>query len=181
METARLTLRQPLRRDATALLHVTQDASIIAYYGASPFQNRTEAAGEIARFKELFAHDAGIHWVIAREKAGPYIGDIGLHQQARKPAQARIEFRLAPALWHQGLMMEALAAVLRYGFTVMPVQQIEATLSPPNTWCIGVLKRAGFTEERHLRDQPRQAAGVVNAVALSLLRTAYARPDGKSG
>ncbi len=67
-------------------------------------------------------------------------------------------------------MTEALEQVLKYGFTVMQLNRIEAVVDPENTTCLCLLKKAGFIEEGTLREYEHEAKGYVDVVMLSLLK-----------
>ncbi len=170
IETARLKLRKPLQRDARALLKVSQDEAVMKYYGMPAFRSLAEALGEIEWFNKLLVRAAGIRWVITEQGAGPYIGDIGFHNHVRAHARAEIGFKLAQAHWRQGIMAEALRPVLEYGFSAMQLNRIEAIVDPENIPCLGLLRKAGFSEEGLLRQYEREAKGYVDLVMLSLLK-----------
>lgn len=170
LETARLKLRRPLRRDAPVLLKVTQDETVMQYYGMSAFRRKAEALGEINWANQLFVRAEGIRWVITEQGGDQYIGDIGFHNYVAAHARAEIGFKLARAYWQQGLMMEALAPVLDYGFTVMQFNRIEAVVDPKNAACLGLLRKAGFTAEGLLREYEHEAQGYVDLLMLALLK-----------
>jgi [ribosomal protein S5]-alanine N-acetyltransferase len=170
IETGRLKLRKPLQKDANELLKITQDAVVMEYYGMPPFKNKAEALAEIEWFNKLFARTEGIRWVITDKMTGGYIGDIGFNSHVHKHARAEIGFKLTQAYWHQGIMLEALGAVLEYGFAVMQLNRIEAVVDPGNARCLGLLKRVGFKEEGLLREYEREEKGFVDLVMLSLLK-----------
>jgi [ribosomal protein S5]-alanine N-acetyltransferase len=177
IETTRLKLRRPLQKDAGELLKVTQDETVMKYYGMPAFRSKAAALDEIGWFQKIFATVEGIRWVITKKGAGQYIGDIGLHNYASPHSRAEIGFKLAKAHWRQGIMMEALGPVLDYGFTVMRLNRIEAVVDPENDACLGLLRKAGFTAEGVLREYEHEATGYVDLVMMSLLQREY--PSGK--
>ncbi len=170
IETTRLKLRRPLQKDAMALLEATQDEAVMKYYGMAAFGSKAEALREINWFNQIFAQGEGIRWVITENGVGNYIGDIGLHNHSAAHSRAEIGFKLAKPFWHQGIMTEALAQVLEYGFTVMQLNRIEAVADPENAACLGLLKKAGFVREGILREYEHEAKGYVDLVMLSLLK-----------
>src|SRR5512143_1349707 len=111
IETTRLKLRRPLQKDAGELLKVTQDETVMKYYGMPAFRSKAAALDEIDWFQKIFATVEGIRWVITKKGAGQYIGDIGFHNYASPHSRAEIGFKLAKAHWRQGIMMEALGPV----------------------------------------------------------------------
>lgn len=170
IETTRLKLREPLQKDAIALLEVTQDEAVMKYYGMAPFESKAEALGEINWFNKIYTQKEGIRWVITEKGVGNYIGDIGFHNYETAHSRAEIGLKLAKAFWRKGIMTEALEQVLKYGFMVMQLNRIEAVVDPENAACLGLLKKAGFVEEGTLREYEHEAKGYVDLVMLSLLK-----------
>jgi [ribosomal protein S5]-alanine N-acetyltransferase len=171
LQTERLALRKPFLKDAGALLKISQDAAVMAYYGMAPFEGKAEALSEIEWFNRLFSRAEGIRWVMAEKGSGNYIGDIGLHNYVRAHARAEVGFKLAQSHWQRGLMTEALGPVLNYGFMTMQLNRIEAVVDPRNVACLSLLKKAGFQREGLLREYEREAQGFVDLVMLSVLKS----------
>lgn len=175
IETARLILRRPLQRDATALMVATRDEAVMQYYGMVAFGSKAEALEEIAWFNRIFTQAEGIRWVITEKSRGTYIGDIGFHNYVKAHSRAEVGFKLARDSWHNGIMSEALAPVLDYGFTVMQLNRIEAVVDPENAACLSLLKKAGFVAEGILREYESEAKGYVDLVMLSLLKREWSK------
>jgi ribosomal-protein-alanine N-acetyltransferase len=60
--------------------------------------------------------------------------------------------RVEEAEGGQGLAPEAVAAVVRYGFSVLGLHRIEAAVLPGNEASVRVLQKLGFREEGTRRD-----------------------------
>jgi ribosomal-protein-alanine N-acetyltransferase len=59
-------------------------------------------------------------------------------------------YEIHPDFWKQGLMTEALQAMIQFSFgpqDLMPVHRIEAIVYPENTGSIRLLEKLGFTLE----------------------------------
>jgi [ribosomal protein S5]-alanine N-acetyltransferase len=65
---------------------------------------------------------------------------------------AALGYELAPAYWGQGMMTEALTAVLRYTFTLMALNRVEAYVVPQNAPSIALLQKLGFVNEGLMRE-----------------------------
>jgi len=178
LETTRLTLRKPLKKDAAALLEVTQDEDVMRYYGMDAYKSKAEAVEEINWFKGIFTRGEGIRWIITERGKERYIGDIGFHDHQTVHSRAEIGFKLARAYWNRGLMSEALVAVLEYGFTQMRLNRVQAVVDPQNAACLSVLRKAGFVKEGLLRDYEHESGGFVDLVMLSLLKRDRKNPPG---
>lgn len=66
---------------------------------------------------------------------------------------AEIGYELHRAYWRQGMMTEALPAVLTYGFTKLGLHRIEADPFARNTRSTSLLLKPGFTHEGTLRQR----------------------------
>jgi ribosomal-protein-alanine N-acetyltransferase len=67
--------------------------------------------------------------------------------------QAEIEYDLEPTYWGQGIMTEALGAVLKYGFEEMRLNRIQAIIDPKNDRSMNLVTRLSFKKERVLRQR----------------------------
>ena len=92
-------------------------------------------------------------WIVERQSA-EQIGFIGLHPISEFETTAWPDFTgeneptiaLLPHAQGQGLAMEALQEVLRYGFDEQKRQRIVAFADEPNAASRRMLTRAGFTD-----------------------------------
>lgn len=170
LETERLILREPRRRDASFLLSAWSHEETMLYFGAEPLSTRAEALGQIRGFCEDASSGEGIRWIITERGCDEYVGDIGFFDYAPDHARAEIGFLLARPLWNRGLMGEALAAVLGFGFLVKELHRVEALVDPRNPPSLRVLERAGFRREGILRGYEFEREAFIDLVLLSLLR-----------
>jgi ribosomal-protein-alanine N-acetyltransferase len=89
---------------------------------------------------------------------------------------AEIGYELERACWGQGLMTEALAAAVDFGFHRIGLSRIQATAHPDNAASRRVLTKVGFAEEGILRRWSfnERTAAWEDRVMHSILR-----PDGQ--
>ncbi len=140
------------------------------YFGTGPLATRAEALEQIREFREDASSGEGIRWIITERGRDEYVGDVGFFDFAPDHARAEIGFLLAKPLWNRGLMCEALAAVLGFGFLVKNLHRVEALVDPRNVASLRVLERAGFRREGVLRDYEFEREAFIDLVLLSLLR-----------
>jgi ribosomal-protein-alanine N-acetyltransferase len=159
-----------MRKDTQALVDLTQDASVMKYYGMPSFSSKNEAIAEINWFTNLFLRGEGIRWVITFQGQREYIGDIGYFKYEPIHLRAEIGFKIAQKYWRQGLMSETLGPILQYGFTEMQLNRIEAMVELENVACIGLLEKVGFIKEGVLREYEHGAHGYVDLIMMALLR-----------
>lgn len=91
-----------------------------------------------------------ITWCIELKSSHKVIGRIDLGGFVRK-TMADIAYYLSKEHWKQGLMSEAVRAVLAYGYEILELNRIQATVHTENKQSINLLKKFGFMEEGLLR------------------------------
>lgn len=98
----------------------------------------------------------GFHWLLRDRtgeitgRAGRAIGSIGL-QQRGPVGRCDVGYWLAPPYWRQGLMKEALSAVVDHAFTALGAVKVEADVFIGNAAGIALLESVGFTREGTVR------------------------------
>ena len=87
--------------------------------------------------------------------AGEVIGNCGIRLTAAGSHEAEIGYELSPNQWGRGYATEAVAAILRFGFTELGVHRVSAWLVADNVASARVLEKNGFQLEGRLRDKER--------------------------
>ena len=81
------------------------------------------------------------------------LGTLGLYLYSEKNRRAELGYDLAKEHWGKGYMTEAVSEVIRYGFTELGLNRIEATVDTRNTSSFRLLERVGFRREGLLRQR----------------------------
>ncbi|MEO0566019.1 MAG: GNAT family protein, partial [Chloroflexota bacterium] len=81
------------------------------------------------------------------------IGTCGFHLNVPSHRRAEVGYELSAAHWRQGIMSEALGAVLGYCFGTLDVHRVEADVTAGNDASAGLLRRMGFQQEGIWRDR----------------------------
>ncbi|MBD3880619.1 GNAT family N-acetyltransferase [Phormidium tenue FACHB-886] len=149
LETEHLLLRATVPSDAEALFRVFADPAVIRYHDLEPPTQPEQMQRLIQRWTDRFKSGQGIRWGIVRQGDRMPIGSCGYSY--RTPFRAEIGYELAQAYWRQGIMSEALKAMLQYGFETLDLRRIEAMVMLDNVASAGLLKKLGFVEEGILR------------------------------
>jgi len=136
-----------------------------------------EAAQRVQRILAAFQEHEGVRWAIANRADGHLIGTAGFWRLIKPHFRAEIGYELAPEWWGQGVMAEALAAMLGFGFAHMGLHSVEAQIHPDNVGSRRVLEKLGFVQEGYLRENfydPVEAQFTDTAV-FGLLSAAWMR------
>jgi [ribosomal protein S5]-alanine N-acetyltransferase len=150
-ETKRLWLRQATQADTEAVFAVFSDPKVTQFHDLDTFTHLDEAIGVIERWISSFESGHRIRWGIARKKDNYLIGSCGFRWSEEANA-AVVGYELASQFWKQGLMSEALHAILQYGFESRAVQFIIAEIMLENVASRRLLEKLGFHSRGVLRE-----------------------------
>jgi len=134
------------------------------------------AKEELERFCiKPFKEDRGVRWGIVMKGDDKLIGTCGYYDWIKTTRRAEIGYDLDPAYWGQGIMTEALRAVLKYGFEEMKLNRIQATIDSKNIRSMRLARRLGFKKEGVLRQRSFFNGQFRDDVCLSLLKEEWTK------
>ena len=152
LQSRRLVLRALSAGDAPALFRVLADDQVTRYYDLESLTDVSQAAELIQRFQQRYSRGVGLRWAIARREApGSLLGACGYNVWWQASSRGLLGYELARSEWRQGIMSEALAAIMDFGFREMNLNRIEATVFVDNAASRGLLTQLGFQPEGILR------------------------------
>ena len=170
LETERLLLRPLTADDLDFIFHHFSDPAIYRYLvDEEPLLTRTQAQSIIEFYAETTGKSYN-RWVLVLKSEERPIGTCGYHQWHKSHYRAEIGYDLEKASWQQGLMIEALKAVIGFGFEKMSLNRIGAMVHPENSASIRLLARVGFQKEGLLRDYYYQNGRFFDHWLLTLLK-----------
>lgn len=151
LETARLILREIGPQDKPALAALLTDPEVTRYLDVDVLS----FAGDVLAFhRALYERQEGLRWGIAlRDDEDTLIGTCGYSCWDRRIRCAEIGCDLTRSFWGQGIITEAVAAAIRFGFERMGLNRIEADTRVGNDAAARVLQKLGFHEEGILRQK----------------------------
>lgn len=153
LTTKRLLLRQVQPQDAEALFATFSDAEAMQFYGHEPHQALADSVELIRRIQERYARQVSLHWGITQRGDDRVLGSCSFHQFDSGFHRAETGYELNRAFWGQGIMFEAVSAILTYGFTGLGLHRVEAIIDIANERSKSLLLRLGFTYEGNLRQR----------------------------
>jgi len=155
LETERLVLREFRDADARAVLEIYRQPLVTRYHTIETMHTLEPARKLIRTRQRLFAREEGIRWAIAlRKRAGVVIGSCGCYNLHKPLRSMEIGYELHPDHWRQGIMSEALAAMLDFCYSAgffYPLNRTQALTNLGNEASQGLLEKLGFREEGILR------------------------------
>lgn len=152
LTTERLRLRPIEPRDAEDLFLTYSDEETMRFYG-QPYRSLDDALLLIEFRQADYEQRRGIRWGITRKDDDRIIGSCGFHHFDTNYYRAETGYILNRAFWGQGIMAEALSAILTYGFNEMGLHRIEAIIDIANERSKNLLLKLGFQYEGNLRQR----------------------------
>jgi ribosomal-protein-alanine N-acetyltransferase len=150
--TDRLVLRRIILADSTALFSVLSDEEVTRFYDDATFTDISQAREQIKAWESGYQHRRCIRWAIALKGDTTMIGSCGFYNIHPWHLRASLGYELARPSWRQGIMTEALNAIIAFGFTEMGLHRIDAVVLPANTASVRLLDKLGFLNEGLLRN-----------------------------
>ncbi|MFA7273577.1 MAG: GNAT family N-acetyltransferase [Crocinitomicaceae bacterium] len=152
LETERLVLRAARLDDFEAIYHLRSDEKINQYIKRSQIQTREIVQSFLERTILSVEKNELFDWVICSKENQKVIGSICLWNVSEDRSYAELGYALRTDFHGKGIMNEAVSAVLKYGFTQLFLDKIEAYTSRYNVKSIRMLERNGFQLLSNKRD-----------------------------
>jgi ribosomal-protein-alanine N-acetyltransferase len=149
VETKRLLLRRPTPTDADVIFHAyAQDHEVTRYLVWSPHLSVETTREFIADCENLWNALKAFPYVITRKGDGELLGMIEFRPNGHR---ADFGFVLARPYWGNGLMPEAVSALISIALAQPSIYRVEATCDIENRASARVLEKAGLLREGLLR------------------------------
>lgn len=180
LETPRLRLRQITRADVDAVFRIRSDFEVTRYNTGAPYRQLDQAVQLIESITAAYDDCSEIRWGITlKDGNDELIGMVGYNYWIRADCRASVGYDLARAYWGQGLMSEALRAVVDFGFERMFLNRIEADAEGRNPASQRVLEKVGFRCEGIQREHFYADSSFHDLWLFSLLRRDWAERSGQ--
>lgn len=170
LTTERLAIRAITMSDAPALVTILSDPEVIRFWSSPPLVGLSEAQRLIDGIDEHFRQRTLFQWGVILRGDERVIGTCTLASWSRDHRRAELGYALARDHWGQRLMVEALPAIIAFGFACLELYRLEADADPRNTRSIRLLERLGFRREGLLRSRYVQCGERQDAALYGLLQ-----------
>lgn len=175
LETARLILRQLSENDAPAMYtNWASDQEVTRFLTWPPHESVAATQELLTSWAKNYEQANFYLWGITLEtNPTEVIGTISVVSADERIAKMEIGYCLGQAWWGQGIMSEALIAVVRFLFESVGVNRLESRHDPRNPGSGAVLKKAGFLTEGLRRQADWNNLGICDVILYGLLRADY--------
>ncbi|MHA1618015.1 MAG: GNAT family N-acetyltransferase [Promethearchaeota archaeon] len=176
MHSDRLILRRMTLADTDDLRRFFGDPRVTEYTDFDPVDNDEKISNLISFTDDRVKNYLGIRWGIEWKETGQIIGSCGFNDWIiERTNRSEIGYDLGFDFWNRGIMTEAVAAILEYGFNTMGLYRIQARMDPDNLGSQRVCEKLGFKREGLIRGDGWWKDAYWDDYMYSKLRT-----DGKS-
>ncbi len=171
LETERLVLRRFRLDDAQAMYdNWASDPEVTKFLTWPAYKSVEDARNILNLWLPEYEKPDFYQWAIEWKALGQPIGSISVVEHNDRVESAHIGYCLGKNWWHQGIMTEALQAVLDFLFDQVGVNRVEALHDASNPHSGAVMAKCGMQYEGTLRQSVRGNQGLYDACWYGLLK-----------
>lgn len=153
LETERLQLKEINESYVEDILKIRSNEMINQFVQRNSPKNNYDALQFILTIKERTKNKETFYWGISLKDQPNLIGTICLWKFTEDRKQAEVGYELLPDYHRKGIMSEALAAVVHFGFNDLHLQEIVAMTNKFNENSKGLLLKNQFVLEEERKDE----------------------------
>ena len=173
LETERLVLRRLTMRDAEDIYRYSRDTEVARHVLWEAHRSIGDSRAYLRYMLRRYRQHEPASWGIEYKATGAIIGTIGFMWIQTDNSAAEVGYSLSRAYWNQGIMTEALRAVLRYGFTRLHLNRIEAQHELTNPASGAVMRKCHMKKEGTLRSRLFNKGRYVDVDLYAILKKEY--------
>lgn len=171
IETQRLILRRFKIEDAEDMYNNWASDPEVTRYLTWPVHSSVDVTRSLLTDWVTHYTDGGyFNWIIEYKETGKAIGNISVVKLNENTEAADMGYCMSRACWGQGLMPEALKAVMTYLFDVVGLNRIAACHDVNNPKSGRVMDKAGMKQEGVLRAAGKNNLGICDEVWHAAIR-----------
>ena len=171
LETERLILRPLRMQDAQDLYAYASDPAVSRHVLWDTHKSLSESRGFLRSAIRQYRRGLPGSFAIELKASGRMIGTIGFMWVNVDSKSAEVGYSLNREYWNQGIMTEALNAVIAFGFDELHLNRIEAQHETDNPASGQVMLHAGMQYEGTLRQRLMNKGRLVDVKLYSILRS----------
>ncbi len=160
-------------RDAEDLFEYSRDPEVARHVLWDAHRSISESRAYIRYSLRKYRQGDPASWCIELAEERKVIGTIGFMWYQRENNATEVGYSLSRAYWNRGIMTEALAEVIRYGFCEARLHRIEAQHEVENPASGAVMRKCGMHKEGTLRGRLYNKGRYVDVDLYAILREEY--------
>lgn len=147
LTTDRLVLRRLHEQDAPEIFLLRSDPVVNKYLDRPKAHSIDDALVFIRKINTAIDAGTSLYWTISLKDSREPAGAICLWNFTEEEGKAEIGYELLPQFHGKGIMQEAIAAVIQYGFEKLKLKKLEACTVKQNIHSIRILQRNDFKRD----------------------------------
>ena len=148
IETQRLILRPFTVEDADAMYHNWASDPVVTKFLMWPTHTSVEVSRMVlSDWVSHYSEENYYQWAIVPKDFGQPIGSIAVVHMHDRIGKAEVGYCIGKQWWHQGIMSEAVTAVIDFLLCDVGVNRVEACHDPNNPHSGAVMAKCGMTYE----------------------------------
>ena len=164
METERLILRPFTMEDAQPMFeNWASDEEVVKYLTWPPHKDLEVTCKVLQDWISSYEKPDFYQWAIVLKASGQPIGSIAVVEQNERAQSGHIGYCIGKNWWHQGIMSEALRAVMEFLFREVGFQRLDSRHDPKNPHSGAVMRHCGMEYEGTLRRSDWNNQGICDA------------------
>ena len=166
LQTNRLILRRFVESDAEAMFqNWASSAENLTYVTWNPHPDVEVTRNSIRNWVASYANPNYYKWAIyLKEKPEQVIGDISIIEMNEDDSNCEIGYVLGKVYWGNGIMTEALKAVLDFCFTQAGFQEVKARYASLNPASGRVMEKAGMFYLKTVANEVERKGYIANLI-----------------
>lgn len=170
IETERLILRRFELSDAQAMFdNWASDDEVTKYLTWPSYTDVSAVEQKLEQWVSRYTDADRYHWAIVLKENGPEpIGSIGACHWHEDEEVPEIGYCMGKRWWHQGIMSEALSAVIDFLFHQVGIRRILALHDVNNPHSGGVMRKCGMKFEGIREKAGQNNQGVVDMACYAI-------------
>ena len=172
LDTERLVLRRFTVADADAAFrNWCSDDAVTRFLTWPTHTDRSVTESVFREWVASYDKPDYYQWAIELKALGEPIGSIAVVRIKEQVNSAEVGYCIGRAWWHQGIMSEALKAVMNFFFDEVGANRVESRHDPRNPHSGMVMKKCGLKYEGTMRSSDRNNQGICDACWYAILKS----------
>ncbi len=176
IRTERLILRTARMSDVQDLYEYSSDPEVARHVLWTAHTSISQTRAYVRYLQRQYHSGSPSSYVITLRDTGKAIGTIGFMWIHREDSSAEVGYSLHRGYWNQGIMTEALEAILALGFLKINLNRIEAQHETANPASGRVMQHVHMQHEGTLRQRICNKGRFVDVELYAILRKDYRAP-----
>lgn len=173
LQTPRLLLRKVRPEDAADMFEYASDPETTREVTWETHTSIEASKAFIDYTIKKYVNKQVSEWGLVLKENNKFIGTCGFVYWNPAHAKAEIGYALSRKYWGRGLMPEAVAAVMKFGFEKMKLHRLEARCNDTNPGSERVMIKSGMKYEGLLRDSMCEKGSFKNLKMYAILEGEY--------